>query len=65
MIKNTELLADFELQEMRREKPDYISALRLFEGMWREGIALGVLPLEDPLEGIDVDIRIARILNDV
>lgn len=65
MIKNAELLADFERQEMRREKPDYISALSLFEGMWREGMALGVLPLEDPLEGIEVDIRIARMLNDV
>jgi hypothetical protein len=33
--------------------------------MWREGMALGVLPLKDPLEGIEVDIRIARMLNDV
>lgn len=65
MIKHPELLADFEQQEMRREKPDYISALRLFEGMWREGMALGVLPLQDPLEGIEVDIRIARMLNHV
>lgn len=65
MIKDPEVLADFEHQEMRREKPDYISALRLFEGMWKEGMALGVLPLEDPLEGIEVDIRIARMLNNV
>ncbi len=65
MIKNPELLTDFEQQEMRREKLDYISALRLFEGMWREGMALGVLPLQDPLEGIEVDIRIARMLNHV
>ena len=35
------------------------------EGMWREGMALGVLPLKDPLEGIEVDIRIARMLNHV
>ena len=65
MIKNPELLADFEQEEMKREKPDYVSALRLFEGMWQEGMALGVLPLQDPLEGIEVDIRIARMLNDV
>jgi hypothetical protein len=33
--------------------------------MWREGLTLGVLPLEDPLEGIEVDVRLARILNHV
>jgi hypothetical protein len=31
--------------------------------MWNEGIALGTLPLSDPLEGIEVDIELARILN--
>jgi hypothetical protein len=33
--------------------------------MWLEGMALGVLPLKDPLEGIEVDIRIAEMLNHV
>ncbi len=31
--------------------------------MWQEAVDLGVLPLKDPLEGIEVDIRIAKILN--
>jgi hypothetical protein len=65
MIKEPGLLEEFNRDEIKREKPDYLSALRLFEGMWREGMALGVLPLKDPLEGIDVDIRIARMLNHV
>jgi len=26
--------------------------------MWKEGVSLGVLPPKDPLEGIDVDIKI-------
>ena len=65
MIKESGLLEEFNRDEIKREKPDYLSALRLFEGMWREGMALGVLPLKDPLEGIDVDIRIARMLNHV
>ena len=59
------LLEEFNRNEVKREKPDYIAALSLFEGMWREGMALGVLPLKDPLDGIDVDIRIARMLNHV
>jgi hypothetical protein len=31
--------------------------------MWEMGMALGVLPPKDPWEGIEVDIRVARILN--
>lgn len=65
VIKDTRVLAEFEESELRREKPDYPRALRLFEAMWKEGMLLGVLPLKDPLEGIEVDIKIARILNDV
>jgi hypothetical protein len=65
MIKDTKLLAEFENSELRKEKPDYPSALRIFEAMWEEAMLLGVLPLSDPLEGIEVDIKIARILNDV
>jgi len=65
VIKDTKLLEEFEENELRKEKPDYASALCLFEAMWRECMLLGVLPLKDPLEGIEVDIKIARILNDV
>jgi hypothetical protein len=65
MIKDGRLLAEFEENELRKEKPDYLNALRIFEAMWKEAMLLGVLPLKDPLEGIEVDIRIARILNDV
>jgi hypothetical protein len=65
MIKDVRLLAEFEDDEIRKEQSDYGSALRLFEAMWKEAMLLGVLPLKDPLEGIEVDIKIARILNDV
>ena len=65
MIKNPEILAEFEKQYIRSEKIDHFDALRLFEEMWKEGVLLGVLPLKDPLEGIEVDLRIARILNHV
>jgi hypothetical protein len=65
MIKASGLLEEFNRDEIRKDRLDYLSALNLFEGMWREGMSLGVLPLRDPLEGIDVDIRIARMLNHV
>jgi len=65
MIKDARLLSEFNKKEMMMEKLDYATSLQLFEGMWQEGVLLGVLPLKDPLEDIEVDIRIARILNHV
>ncbi|MBW1956754.1 MAG: hypothetical protein JRI76_12850 [Deltaproteobacteria bacterium] len=65
MIKDPETLAEFERECLRRDQTDYFDSLRLFEEMWKEGVFLGVLPLKDPLEGIEVDLRIARILNRV
>ena len=65
MIENPELLEKFEREELKKEKQDYTAALRIFESLWMEGMALGVLPLKDPLEEIEVDIRIARMLNHV
>lgn len=50
VIKDTKLLEAFEENELRKEKPDYESALCIFEAMWREGMLLGVLPLKDPQE---------------
>ncbi|MGA1845381.1 MAG: hypothetical protein ACMUIS_12525 [bacterium] len=38
-------------------------SLKLFTSMWNEGIHLGVLPPKEPLEGIDVDTKIAKVLN--
>ena len=65
MVKDGKLLAEFEKAYTASEKPDYFEALKLFEGMWKEGLLLGVLPLKDPLEGIEVDLRIAKILNHI
>jgi hypothetical protein len=65
MVKDRKLLEEFNKKQIQSEKPDYFRALAIFEEMWKEGILLGVLPLKDPLEGIEVDIRIAGILNHV
>ena len=63
MVKNPKRLAKFELEELKKESLSYNEALRIFEALWQEGVSLGVLPPEDPLEGIETDIRVARILN--
>ena len=63
MIKNPDILEQFEKQRTREEKLSFEEALKIFEAMWEEGVNLGVLPPKDPLEGIEVDIKIARIIN--
>lgn len=64
MIKDPEIPAKFEDDLMRgRERLSYEQARKLFTAMWLESLTLGVLPAADPLAGIDVDIRVARILN--
>lgn len=64
MIKNAHILKKFEDDLFESEKKRAIEqSLELFTAMWNEGVALGVLPPSDPWEGIEVDVRIAGILN--
>jgi len=64
MIRNEHILRALDKQfilgkgRLSREK-----AFKLFEAMWIEAKNMGIVPLKDPMEGIDVDIRVARILN--
>jgi len=63
LIRNPRILNNLERKVIKEEKLSFSEALTIFEAMWQEGINLGALPPKDPLEGIEVDIRIARILN--
>ena len=64
MIKNPTKLKEFEDHYIRDSGLlPHQQSLRQFAALWQEAVALGVLPPKDPLEGIEVDIRIARILN--
>ena len=38
---------------------------KIVEGHYREAVSLGIFPLKDPLDGIENDIKLARILNSV
>lgn len=63
MIKNRDLLREFENEVIRQSPPDYFENLKIFEALYREARGFGVFPLRDPLEGVDVDIRLAKALN--
>ena len=63
MIINTDKLKEFEQSEIAREDISYRDALAIFDGLRREAISLGVFSCENIMEGLDVDIRIARAIN--
>ncbi len=64
MVKNPQRLKVFQNNFHKNEGPvPFSHSLKIFTSLWNEGIKLGVLPLKRPLEGIETDIKIARILN--
>jgi len=63
MIRDTRALEEFERRFSREYRLTHLQALALLDGLWAEGRALGVLPPADTLAGIEVDIRVASVLN--
>ncbi len=64
MIKTKEF-REFELTLLRKEKIDIKRNFKIVEALYKEAVALGVIPLRDPLDGLDVDLRIAKVVNSV
>jgi len=65
MIRNPKRLEEFEKELVRGSPPDYARNIRILEAMLAEAIAVGAFPPKDPLDGIEADIRIARVVNRV
>lgn len=55
----------FELNLLRKEKVDYGRNLRIADALYNEAVALGTFPLGNPLDGIEVDLKIAKVVNSV
>jgi hypothetical protein len=64
MIRQDEF-QKFEIEILRNEKLDVKKKFKIVEALYNEAVALGALPLENPLEGLEVDIRIAKVVNSV
>lgn len=63
MIRDAEYFEEFKRKLAAEERLTYEQAVAIIEGLREEAIILGVWPPEDPMEGIEVDIRVARTLN--
>lgn len=64
MIKNSQIVRELEDALSRREGPlAPQKAFKIFSAMWQEAMDLGIIPFKDPLAGIEIDIKMARVLN--
>jgi hypothetical protein len=65
MIKNPKKLKKFENFLSGKEKANLSENYRLIESMYEEALFLGIFPLKNRLDGIEVDLRIAKVVNSV
>jgi hypothetical protein len=63
MKENQEIIEKMEEEYLSKESLDFGRSMRIFEELWKEGMERGVLPPGDPMEGIEVDIKMARVIN--
>ena len=65
MITNKVMLEEFYNELDRNEKLSHKEALAIFEALHKEAVSLGVINHENMMEGIEVNIRIAKAINSV
>jgi len=58
-------LQKFEMDFSKKEKADSVRNFRIAEALYREAVRLGIIPLKNALDGIEVDLKIARVINRV
>ncbi len=65
MIKNPKILEKFEKEIVRKERVDINRNFKLVEEMYKEAAEMGIIPLRNPLDGIETVIKIAKTVNNV
>jgi len=63
MIRNTDKLKKFRRDLMRNENISHKEALAIYEALHKEAVFLGAISSENILEGLEVDLRIAKAIN--
>lgn len=63
MITNKIKLERFNRKIIKEERISYKQALLIYEALRQEAVSLGAMNPKNILEGLEVDIKIAKILN--
>lgn len=65
MIQRTPEYDEFCRRQMVEDKLSHADALRIYEALHRHAVSVGAISSENVLEGIEVDVRIAKAVNRV
>jgi len=63
MIRNRHKLNKFHRKIIKEENISYKKALSIYEALHKEAVSLGIINSENILEGLEVDLRIAKTVN--
>ena len=63
MIKNKGKLDEFNRKYIEQENISHKKALAIYEALHRQALSWGIINSENILEGLEVDLRIARAIN--
>ena len=65
MIANYKEFYKFEKELISREKVDVKRNFRIVDALYYEAAVLGIIPLKNPLDGFEIDLKIANVINSV
>ena len=65
MIQNRHKLDEFQRKLDAEESLSYTEALAIYEMLHKEAVSLGAINSENILDGLEVDLRIAKAINKV
>jgi hypothetical protein len=63
MKRDNEEFQKFEKELIRNEKLDIENNFRIIDAMYDEAVELGAIPVKDPLEGIETDIKVTGLFE--
>jgi len=63
MVKNKVKLSKFYRKVIEEENISHKQALSIYEALHKEAVSLGIINSENILEGLEVDLRIAKAIN--
>jgi len=63
MIRNNLRLSKFYRKVIEEENIPYKKALSIYEALHKEAVSLGIINSKNILDGLEIDLRIARAIN--
>ena len=63
MIKNKRKLNEFYRKVIEQENISHKQALAIYDALHKEALSLGVINSENILDGLEIDLKIARAIN--